>query len=255
MKIFICIGSCRAYALKGSHQAIRETYLEDISSFQNIDYVFSMGDGTPTGEDESEMLASLDVAGCHPYWKDQKEADVHYIPKSDEVFTPIPDRYIYGAWGTRENLRRALKKDYDFYFICPTDTYIQIGRFLKSGFEEYDYVGRPWRNPWNKFTYAGGGSGYCLSKKSAQVLADSKIDTYSEDQWSGTHLGEHGILLHEDRRYSASPHMDRCCASSDRDPLFPMHSNAQITAHLAETPDIYNERLMYYAHDIWKSGI
>ena len=253
-KIFISIGSCRKYALNGSHQAIRDTYLKEVSKFPNIGYSICMADGTLTGEDESAMMASLDKEGCHPYWRDQKVEDVQYTLAPDEVFIPVPDRYIYGAWGTRESLRRALKKDYDFYFMCPTDTYIQIGRFLQSGFENYDYVGRPWHNPWNKFTYAGGGSGYCLSRKSAQILADSKIDTYSEDQWSGTHLGEHGILLHEDRRYGASPHMTIYCPVQDRDPLFPLHSNKQITAHLCETPDVYNPRQMYYAHDLWNAG-
>lgn len=240
MKVLVSINSCVKYAQDGYNQAVRDTYLTELSNFPGVDYRFFIGDGTPTGEDESVMRQLMgDCPGR--FSTVPLESPSGYVPMEDEVMLPVPDDYIYIPWKVRESIRWTLAKDYDYTFKCFADTYIDLQRLMSSGFENYDYMGR-WYGG-----FAVGGSGYWLSRKAMQCVADAPVTDWSEDRWVGRRvLLPQGINLHGDRRHGASPQQNP--GLSDQSPLYPLADNEQITAHLSESPAVYDKQMMYAAH-------
>lgn len=247
MKILIAITSCVKFALDGSHQACRDTYLTQLPQFPSIEYKFFMGDGTPTGEDETAMQASR--KDCH-HSRPMDDSAVTYAPKDDEVLLHVPDDYVYFSWKLRGYVRWAAEREYDYIFNAVADTYIDLERLMSSGFDKYDFSGR------SLGRFPCGGSGYWLSKKTYNILLDKPCTDWTSDRWVGhillndDHAPKYGIKLHGDDRYSASPEQNYCTASEHRSPLFPEPNNEQITAHLSEAPSVYHNSLMYKAHNI-----
>ncbi len=246
MRILLAITSCIKFALNGSNQAARETFLADLSKFPGLDYKFFMGDGTPTGNDEGPLQNSL--KDCPHAHLDSPRISLDdpnpYRPKDDEVVLHVPDDYIYHTWKTKAYLSWSLTQDYDFIFNAAGDTYVDLERLRDSGFEAHDYLGRHYG------TFAVGGSGYWLIREAAQCLVNEPATDWATDRWIGITLAKHGFILHGDQRYSASPEQNYGTASEHRSPLFPEPGNDQITAHLAEAPGIYHPSLMYKAHSI-----
>lgn len=244
MKVLIAITSCVKFALDGSNQAARDTFLKGSPT----DYRFFIGDGTPTGEDETQFCQSL--RDCpHVHLDDPRVSldDPHpYVPRTDEVVVHAPDDYVYHTWKSKEIVRWAQSESYDFIFMAAGDTYIDIPRLLNSGFESHDYIGR------DHGGFAVGGSGYWLSKDTFKKILDEPGNDWATDRWIGRTLLKYGVRIHGDRRYSASPEQNYCCCSEDRSPLFPESGNEQITAHLSEAPGHYHHDLMYKAHQIRK---
>ena len=76
----------------------------------------------------------------------------------------------------------------------------------------------------------------------------SRANDWATDRWIGFRLLDHGIEIHGDQRYGASPQQNP--GLSNPSPLFPQADNEQITAHLAEAPGHYYHSLMYTAHEI-----
>ncbi len=246
MKVLIAITSCVKFALDGSNQASRETWMTDLAQFSYVDCRFFVGDGTPTGEDETQFQQSL--RDCpHVHLDDPRVslADPNpYVPKPDEVVVHAPDDYIYHTWKSREIFRWAQSNDYDFVFMPAGDTYIDLPRLFASGFEAYDFVGRQHGD------FGVGGSGYWLSKKTLQLLIVEPGNDWATDRWVGNTLLKYGIRIHDDRRYGASPEQTVCCAPEGRNDTFPTPTNDMITAHLAEAPGHYHHDLMYHAHRV-----
>jgi hypothetical protein len=243
-KVLIAILSCVKFSLDGSNQASRDTFLSERIKFPEADYRFFMGDGTPTGEDEFALQGAPRECG-HVQLDSPRislEGTNPYIPKLDEVVLHVPDDYVYLSWKVRAALKWALENGYEFTFMCACDTYIDLSRLKNSGFEAQDYLGRKYGH------FAVGGSGYWLSRESSTRLSNEVIDDWASDRWVGTALLRHGITLHGDQRYGASPQQNP--GLSNPSPLFPEEGNEQITAHLAEAPGIYHPNLMYRAHEI-----
>jgi hypothetical protein len=244
VKVLILIHSCVKFALDGSNQASRDTFLPDVKTFPGLDYKFFIGDGTPTGEDESRMQASL--GSCPHVQLDNPRVVLTdpnpYVAKDDEIILHAPDDYIYMVWKFKEALRWGVEQGYNNIFKASGDTYVDISRLMASGFEAYDYIGR------EHGVFAVGGSGFWLSNKAARGLLNTPVTDWADDRWVGENLMGQGIRIHGDRRYGASPEQTYCCCSEDRNDLFPTPTNDMITAHLAEAPGHYTNDLMYHAH-------
>jgi hypothetical protein len=227
--------------------AIRDTFLRDIGKFPGLDYKFFMGDGTPTGEDESFIMESLSQKCFDPGYKEKairltNKETIPYAPREDEILLPVPDDYLHITYKMRAEHRWSLEHGYDFTFQSSGDIYIDLERVVKSGFHLYDYSGRPipcaglYRDV---DQYAGGHAGYWLSKKASRIIANSPVDFWCDDIWVGQRMYLNTIPLRADLRYAA-----------EQDP---MPNNDTITAHLGDrgsggTFGAFDPALMYEAH-------
>src|ERR1039458_6842404 len=116
MKILIAITSCVRDAQNGNNQAIRDTYLRDIANHPDLEYRFFIGDGTPTGEDESSLRAGVQGAvdrnrGINYEEKcnasAQYKCNALYEPQADEVMLPVPDDHFHLVHKVRAKIGRA----------------------------------------------------------------------------------------------------------------------------------------------------
>src|SRR5271157_5114842 len=85
----------------------------------------------------------------------------------DEVFLNCPDDYHSLYHKTQGLVRWALERGYDYLYKCDVDTLVCPKNLLSSGFEQWDYTGG--RNG----HFASGGSGYWLSRKAMELVANS----------------------------------------------------------------------------------
>lgn len=162
-KLLLAVKGCERDASNGFHQAMRETWVKDV---QGADVRFFVGGG------------SLSL-------------------KEDEVRLPCPDDYLSLPHKTRAILQWALDRDYDFVFLCDTDTYVIPDRLLASGFEDYDLVGlfngrigAPNATEGRYWAWISGGNGYWLSNRAARVIAERQHDgDWAEDRITGQALG------------------------------------------------------------------
>jgi hypothetical protein len=236
-RILLAITSCKKDALAGYNQAQRDTFLKSASRFPNVIYRFFIGDGTPTHEDEAAVRAS--VGGCFDLnrsidYQSKCDESERSTPaweytnlKYDEVFLPVPDDYFHLVYKVRAIYRWALQFGFTHIFKCDTDTYVDIDRLMRSGFEKHDFTGGPAGS-----TSVAGGSGYWISRQSAQILADAPVTYWAEDGWVNGTLGKYGIFLFTDYRYSDNLVSD---------------NNDLVSTHLGFRPG-YTIAMMYRAH-------
>jgi len=227
IKVLIAINSWAKGATNGDNQAMRDTFLKDVAKYPGLEYRFFIGDGTPTGEDETALMESARALwdewhrhGTPPANKapDFKCEPPTFTPKSDEIALHVPDDYWHVSYKTREGHRWGIEHGFDFIFTCYPDTYIDIDRLMASGFENYDYVGK---RLVNGRTYAKGGQGYMLSKNATLGIIDEPVTDSAEDRWVGYTVTRKGIVPHWDDNYADYP-------------LFPQSGNSVITSHLAD---------------------
>jgi hypothetical protein len=131
-------------------------------------------------------------------------------------------------------LRWAQERDYDFVFLSCADTYIHLQRLMNSGFAKHDYIGNLCENE-GMGKYAPGGPGHWLSQYAIHLLKDAPVDIWAGDGWVGHTLSTQGIPLYVDMRYGGVPN-------------YPRKENTFITSHIAETPVVYDPRMMYEMH-------
>ena len=240
MKVLISITSWVSGAVRGEHQAVRDTYLTNKLP-DGVEYKFFVGDGTPTGEDESVL---------REHWSGtvwEKKAVATELPKKridycaapDEVVLSVPDDYIHLSYKLREQCRWAAARNFDYAFICAGDTYVDVQRLLTSGFSKHEYIGY-WGyesvNPDAGCAYSGGGRGFWLNKRALSIVSNAGISHWAADLWVGKVLNVSGITLHEDVRYQDYPRI-------------PLLENDYITSHLIGEPvGRYNPRRMYEVH-------
>ena len=238
----ITISSWVGAATNGENQAMRDTFLKVLPS--NLDYRFFIGDGNPTGEDETALFESFnwsDSGYQNKALEGKRTIPTSYIPKEDEVILPnVPDDYARLAYKVRGQCRWALEQGYDYMLQIGSDIYIAIDRLMNSGFENYDYVGKSCGNhPAAGGVYAGGG-GYWLSRRALQFVVDQPVTFWAEDLWVGSLMNKNGIELHIDPRYAVDY------------PEIPLPNNDIITSHLGIHDGVfgkYNPSLMYEIHD------
>jgi len=131
--------------------------------------------------------------------------------KSDEVIMSGDDAYRGLASKIRNTCIWALEHGYDGLVKVDDDTaWIanRIAKAVKNDWSKYDYIGR--RNgPTDKYhtcNYARGGTGYYLSKRAMQILADAPEPNpddpkdFAEDSFVGRHMIEAGIECGNDER-------------------------------------------------------
>ena len=122
------------------------------------------------------------------------------IPKS--IVLPVMDDYVSLPMKVREMVMWAYDEGYDFLFKLDDDCSFSLSRFIASDFASWDYVGCETRGMTadREVAYASG-AGYCLSRKSMEVVQDMVIEGWAEDKEVGRALLEGGITLHHDSRY------------------------------------------------------
>lgn len=207
-KALICIASWVGGALRGENQALRDTWLTNLP--KGIDYRFFIGDGTPTGEDETTLFTSFQRTdfGYAKKALASMRTPQHYTPQQDEVILHTPDDYARFAYKMRAEYRWAFEQGYDYTFSIGSDIYVDAKRLIDSGFEQHDYCGKlAGINP----DYAGGG-GYWLSRRALANIVDKPVTDWAEDRWVGQVMRTSGISLCADSRYAtdypALPHRD-----------------------------------------------
>ena len=236
MKVLIAITSCVRDAQNGNNQALRDTFLKDVANRPDLEYRFFLGDGTPTGEDETTLRAGVHGAIDNNRGIDYNEKCTEserttrvttYASMSDEVMLPVPDDYFHLVYKVREMHRWAQQHGFDFVFKTDTDTYVSIERLLHSGFQSYDFSGGP-AGP----GFVAGGGGYWLSRRAYSITAQEPITNWAEDCWVSQRLSAHGITPHTDVRYSDNPITI---------------NNDLISTHLGFKPG-YTSDMMLFAH-------
>ena len=205
MKILIAILSCRRDARNGFNQAIRDTWLKDISKFPDVDYKFFVGDGTTSDEyDEAALQAkSIGFDGARgidyedKFRQSAKDTAVEppIKPQADEIILPVPDDYTHVVVKVQGIFRWAYAQGYDFVFKCETDTYVNIERLMASGFENHDFIGGP--NGKN----VAGGSGWWVSRRAMSLITDTRITEVGDDSWFPTIARSKALEVFHDVRY------------------------------------------------------
>lgn len=174
MKILIAILSCARDAGNGFNQAVRDTWGKHV---EGADLRFFVGHG----------------------------ANARH---SDEIRLDAGDEYLDLPQKSRALQRWIVGEGYDFCFKCDTDTFVVPERLLASGFEKHDYTGvfngplgipdhvhggwmeRPSGRQGKFYAWPSGGSGYWVSAKASQLIAqENEVDDYAEDRWVGQVLG------------------------------------------------------------------
>lgn len=195
MRILILVVSCERDRQNGRQKAAEETWVKDWQHL--VDIRFVLGEG-----------ATFPLTGF-------------------EMLSDAPDDYTSVPLKMQSARGWALEHQYDYVFQACVDTWINIPRLLKSGFEAYDYVGYRCDEG-----HASGGAGFWLSAKALAVLANSNIHAGWDDLIVGQALAYNNILLHVDARYSPSePRPDD-----------------YITAHLSRGMDQFEPAWMYECH-------
>jgi hypothetical protein len=226
VRILIAIQSWVGGAEAGRHEAQRNTFLKRIYEFPQLEYKFFVGSGS-----QIPVHESFSSAWAAHKEKQQPDKPFTYELANDEVALAVPDGYAYTSYKVREMLRWAVEREFDYVFVCDSDTYICLPRLLASGFEKRDFVGR--RAQDGQSFAPDGGPGFFLSKKAATIVAaEDKITFWAEDGWVAMVLREHGIGLEHDSRY-----VHYCSPYSDNG--FPEAGNKIITTHCGGEPPLY----------------
>lgn len=134
---------------------------------------------------------------------------------ADEIDLPVPDDYGNLILKVRAIFEWAYQEGYDYVLKCDDDTYLFPDRFLKSGFQRWDYIGQ-------SRVLDGLGRGICsggcygLSRKALKVLIESPRELmykprhlnlisgalWQEDRWVAEVLQKNGIQPHNDPRFT-----------------------------------------------------
>lgn len=141
-----------------------------------------------------------------------------YATAWDEVwFEKIGDDYASLPFKTQSICRWALANAYDYIFKCDTDTYVHVPRLLASGYEQWDYSGYYRGNHEVPGGYASGGSGYWLSRRAMEVVANTEMQldwidgdrgyVCGEDLQVGRAMLRAGIICYWDERYRLDAHL------------------------------------------------
>ena len=239
MRILVTISSWVGAAKGDDNQAMRDTFLKAMPL--GLDYRFFIGDGNPTGEDETAVYESFDWADIGYRRKALAglyRASTIYTPKDDEIILPnVPDDFGHLSYKVRGQYRWALEHGYDYVFQIGSDVYVVLSRLMQSGFESYDYIGKSCAG------YAGGG-GYWISKRAMECVVAEPVTHWAEDLWVGLVLRNNGIQLTADSRYAVDY------------PVVPTQVNDVISSHLGIHNGLfgkYEPQLMRDVHKIFYS--
>jgi hypothetical protein len=175
-RLLIAVKSCTRDTAAGLNQAIRETWGRDAVAL-GVDVRFFVG-----GTGVSPLLA-------------------------DEIRVDAPDEYIWLPYKTRAIARWALAQNYDYAFLCDTDTFLLPDKLLQLPFSSYDYCGflhsggftfenydDGYKHIRIGYWWASGGVGYFLSAKSLAIISSCEPFNENEDLWIGQVLNQLGVF-------------------------------------------------------------
>lgn len=234
MKVLIAVLSCIPHALNGCNQAMRDTWLKDTGS---AEYHFFLGDSTIPNEDMALLEESWKKES--PAYTESKflnEAATGYEIKGDEILLTTSDKYEHMSLKLKETLRWSLDNNFDFVFVCLTDTYVSVDRLLHSNFESCEYCG----TSNGERTAIGGGPGMWLSRRAVEFLVNSPITNWAYDRWVGEVMRDKEVPLTHDSRYT----------NLDLGDEPPLPENTIITSHIANRDrTVYHPEMMTKLHD------
>lgn len=182
MKLIVAVKSCHRDRAAGFHDAIRETWGQDLALTGLAKVMFFMGE--------------------HP----EKHKNPSFVFKKDEVVLDCPDDYNGLAHKTRGIAQWAQSKIFNHLFLCDNDTIVNAKALMALPFEPFDYAGHfrggnaeigqtfyykdhmgeyPECHPW-----ASGGIGYFLSKNAVNLVADTFPKVWAEDMYVGQIMGK-----------------------------------------------------------------
>lgn len=177
MSLLVAVKSCEADMNRGLHEAIRQTWGQDIAP---VYFFMGNADGTYSSS------------------------------KNDEIELNCLDGYNDLPFKTREILRWMLRGPYyEHVLLVDTDTYLVPRKVKTIGYENYDYMGVnsrpfgqtfPYHAPgrdgmvWygdKTYPWMSGGFGYFLSRKAAEMIVKVDPNMWAEDMFCGQILGPH----------------------------------------------------------------
>lgn len=239
--MLIAVLSCAHHTLHGHNDALRNTWLKDITSIPELEYRFFLGDGTLSGEDST--LLDLSWKNESPAYTIKRKFNdpniAGYTTKQDEVLMKTSDKYEHMSYKLREALRWGSGNGFDYIFACLTDTYVVPARLMESGFQNFDYCG----TANGEHTALGGGPGIWLSYKAASRVVPYAVTDWAYDRWLGKIMAIENIKLHHDSRYT----------SLDLGDEPPLPTNDVITSHISNCDrSTYFMGTMYELHNNYK---
>ena len=187
MKTLIAVISYQGDSENGNHDLIRQTWGKDIIG---ADLKFFIGRRSPVFQPQpDEVLVDFQKnRTCqHAWWESYKDCCVDFW-----------------QYEMRDILRWSIEHEYDFTFLCSTDTYLIPKKLMATGFEKHDYSGHfiPRDIPLGAKTtddvyghkvylWAPIGLGFFLSKKASQIVLDNEPDFWYSEVHVGQVLGPH----------------------------------------------------------------
>ena len=220
-QLIIVVLSCRKNLDR--QKAIRSTWAKD---FSNV--IFLVGDSE----------------------KDELIDDILYLNVEDD-YQHTPQKQIQGI--------QFIKKFCDYTFNCDDDTYVDVNKLLKCGYENYDYMGAEVDNFDGFFKHAYGGSGFFLSHNAMFILSKIKYAKMAStftlpplaDSAIGFIMQLFGIKLHDDKRFYKGKYIagkkqitlkdnKHIIEGSGLPAVYPSNSNKLITTHFV-TVDMFDK--------------
>jgi Galactosyltransferase len=179
MSVLVAVKSCLRDCAAGHHEIIESTWGKHLGSGVDLQFF--------TGMKEGELFPHSGIA------------------------LAVPDGYTDLPYKVREILYYFLAGTWDYVFLCDTDTFVIPELLFTCGYEGKDYVGtfikglkpgqifrHDFANPMGgrtiipeDYASASGGRGYFLSRKAAQIIADTEPKIWADDEYVGLALGPH----------------------------------------------------------------
>lgn len=204
----ILLASCEAYRTNGFNDAARRTWIAQWGHL--IDYRFVLG------------------RGC----KD---------PLPDEIVLDVEDSYAGLTKKVQAARKWATDNEFEHTLHAGADTYIVVPRFLKSEYEQRDYVGFLIHDEHRlvadrNIQFAQGGAGYCLSRRAGDIVTAATIEhdwqNKAEDVFVGDELFKAGIpFTHETGYWSWGYRAANDPSTLEGGPFIGMQS--AVTIHLS----------------------
>lgn len=209
MRLLFAIKSCLLDLDRGFHDPIRNTWAQDITEGTLRFFV---------GGPERTTLFQ------------------------DEVQLDCPDEYHELPYKTKAILKWALVQQYDFVFLCDTDTLVFVDKLMRSDFDQFDYYGvnsRPWGKSFDYISrdrdgiehshpqcwpWCSGGFGVSLSRKAMEYVVAVEPTVWAEDMQIGLVLNplynEEKVKLKSIKQGDVALHFPQSRYNSGYDPRF-----------------------------------
>ena len=187
MRTLIAVISYQGDADNGNNQLIRETWGKDCQD-AGLDLKFFIGRrNSKFAFQPDEVPADFQTSRtcAHQWWES-------YVNCCQDFWQVQ----------VRSMLQWSVNQNYDFTYLCSTDTFIVPRKLMATGFEKYDYSGYfvPEQLPlgqkstWDiyaekRYAWADVGNGMFLSKQACQAVLAEPTNYQYTDQHIAQHLG------------------------------------------------------------------